>query len=57
MLMNLASSANNNGITVLHLSGRSFMKTKKSKGHKILPWGTPLVTFSEFDISPFTRTT
>ncbi len=33
-------------------SGRSFMKTMKSKGPRILPWGTPCVTGLVSEIFP-----
>lgn len=36
------------------LSGNSFSQIRKNSGPKIDPWGTPLVTFSQFEKEPLT---
>ena len=42
------SSANSLAVDC-KLSGRSFVSIRKSNGHKIEPWGTPLSTYDKLE--------
>jgi hypothetical protein len=47
----LVSSADKEGTVLSHAYlGTSFIKMRRSKGHKTKPWGTPYLTLAQADI-------